>query len=424
MQLTKFAVEGLFGTYNHDIVFPTETGQPQPSLVILYGRNGVGKTTVLAMIDGLMRLDFNVFRRVPFARCSLHFTNDTVIRVEPQRGKRQEGLAVSFRDLLVRLHPTQAGPFQPTDAPKVEAFRTAFFSATEEVSFELIDTARMLPLLYKDIDPDLAPGSSRQLQAQWLRLARVPNPKSKTVERSLDLAGKVQRFVSEAQANYRRFFATTEPDLFPKIIQKLTAGDVEPVKSAALLERLRSIRERDERNQKVGLEPDRWDYAELRTLLQGRKSAASDHALVVIGAYIEALESRCLERSLVADRLLAFESLIATFFVDKRVVINPRKGFDILSADGVALREDQLSSGEYHLLYLMVTALVTQRRGTIIAIDEPEMSMHLSWQRKLIRALLEVASKAEPQFLLATHSPDIAGDYPDALLELGADKKQ
>jgi energy-coupling factor transporter ATP-binding protein EcfA2 len=422
MQLTKFAVKGLFGTYNHDIVFPTEAAQPQPSLVILYGRNGVGKTTVLAMIDGLMRLDFNVFRRVPFAHCSLHFTNDTVISVEPQRGKKQEGLAVSFRDLQVRLHPAQAGPFQPADAPKVAAFRAAFFSATDEVNFELIDTARMLPLLYKDIDPDLFPGSSRQLQ-EWLRITRAPNPKSKTVERSLDLTGKVQRFVSEAQANYRRFFATTEPDLFPKIIQKLTAGDIEPVKSAALLERLRSIRKRDQRNQKVGLEPDRWDYKELRTLLQRRKSAAADHALVVMGAYIEALESRCLERSLVADRLLAFESLISTFFVNKRVVINPRKGFDIFSSDSVALREDQLSSGEYHLLYLMVTALVTQRRGTIIAIDEPEMSMHLSWQRKLIRALLELASKAEPQFLLATHSPDIAGDYPDALLELGADKK-
>ena len=56
----------------------------------------------------------------------------------------------------------------------------------------------------------------------------------------------------------------------------------------------------------------------------------------------------------------------------------------------------------------------------MIAIDEPEMSMHLKWQRKLIRALIECASKAEPQFVFATHSPDIAADYNNEMISLSA----
>ena len=108
------------------------------------------------------------------------------------------------------------------------------------------------------------------------------------------------------------------------------------------------------------------------------------------------------------------------FFHDKTISISPRTGLAIKTdpPEKRFLKEQQLSTGEYHLLYLMVAALVTQRRGTVLAIDEPEMSMHLAWQRKLIRALFECASKAEPQFIFATHSPDVAADFPDSLVQL------
>lgn len=66
----------------------------------------------------------------------------------------------------------------------------------------------------------------------------------------------------------------------------------------------------------------------------------------------------------------------------------------------------------------MVAALVTRRRGTVIAIDEPEMSMHIAWQRRLVPALVECASGAEPLFIFATHSPDVASSFPQALVEL------
>jgi predicted ATPase len=55
----------------------------------------------------------------------------------------------------------------------------------------------------------------------------------------------------------------------------------------------------------------------------------------------------------------------------------------------------------------------------VIAIDEPEISMHLSWQRKLIPALLKCASSAQPQFIIATHSPDITASHPDNCEYLG-----
>jgi len=100
------------------------------------------------------------------------------------------------------------------------------------------------------------------------------------------------------------------------------------------------------------------------------------------------------------------------------VAVSARDGIALSSPDGTRLAEHQLSSGEYHLLFLMVAALATRSRGSVVAIDEPEMSMHLKWQRRLVPALLECAEGGEPLILLATHSPEVCRSCPESLVSL------
>ena len=57
MQLKTFKIEGLFDIRNHSVTFPIQIeGNIRPAVVILHGLNGVGKTTMLRMLDGLLRL--------------------------------------------------------------------------------------------------------------------------------------------------------------------------------------------------------------------------------------------------------------------------------------------------------------------------------------------------------------------------------
>lgn len=423
MQLARFDLHGLFDQWDHPIVFPSPLeDSPGPSLVILHGPNGVGKTTILRMIDGLMRLDFNPFRRVPFKYCRLSFTTGEYIEVEPKKNDSLELLTVRYDGHEVELHPRKPGAVTPEGRPAVEAFRQLFFSATDSLDFQLIETSRILGTLNQMDDEDSDFLSSLSLEERDIylnRRRRVSNPKARVSERAGDLASRVQRFVREAQVNYRHFFVTTEPDLFPRILQRLTESQPGQVRAEDLLKRLRTIRVQDQQAQELGLATEPWDYEQLARFLEEQKASADiTHALTVLSAYVEALESGAAERELLAKRLRTFEKLMSEFLEDKEVVIRPRQGFAIVTNRGEELNENQLSSGEYHLLYLMVSALVTQRRGTVIAIDEPEMSMHIRWQRRLISALMECASNAEPQFIFATHSPDIAAEYPDDMVML------
>ncbi len=65
----------------------------------------------------------------------------------------------------------------------------------------------------------------------------------------------------------------------------------------------------------------------------------------------------------------------------------------------------QLSSGEKQLLVILLTVLVQDNKPAILLMDEPEISLHIEWQRKLIKYVRELNPNV--QLIIATHSPDI-----------------
>jgi predicted ATPase len=72
-------------------------------------------------------------------------------------------------------------------------------------------------------------------------------------------------------------------------------------------------------------------------------------------------------------------------------------------ADTEEIELGNLSSGEKQLIRICVEALLAD--GAPVLIDEPELSMHIDWQRELIPAIRALAPKS--QLIIATHSPEI-----------------
>ena len=72
---------------------------------------------------------------------------------------------------------------------------------------------------------------------------------------------------------------------------------------------------------------------------------------------------------------------------------------------GETLAPYQLSSGEKQLLVILLTVLVEDQQPYVLFMDEPEVSLHIEWQKRLIELILELNPRV--QIILTTHSPAV-----------------
>ena len=72
---------------------------------------------------------------------------------------------------------------------------------------------------------------------------------------------------------------------------------------------------------------------------------------------------------------------------------------------GEMLTPYQLASGEKQMLAILLTVLVEDNRNYVLFMDEPEVSLHVEWQERLIDLILELNPNV--QIILTTHSPAV-----------------
>ena len=72
---------------------------------------------------------------------------------------------------------------------------------------------------------------------------------------------------------------------------------------------------------------------------------------------------------------------------------------------GETLLPYQLSSGEKQMLAILLTVLVEDCRPYVLFMDEPEVSLHVDWQKELIDLILQLNPNV--QIILTTHSPAV-----------------
>ena len=72
---------------------------------------------------------------------------------------------------------------------------------------------------------------------------------------------------------------------------------------------------------------------------------------------------------------------------------------------GEMLLPYQLSSGEKQMLIILLTVLVEDDLPYVLFMDEPEVSLHIEWQKRLIDLITELNPNC--QIILTTHSPAV-----------------
>jgi predicted ATPase len=109
------------------------------------------------------------------------------------------------------------------------------------------------------------------------------------------------------------------------------------------------------------------------------------------------------------ERKNLFISLVNECFAETgKTLSNDSTKLVFLKDNAIGIYPKELSSGEKQLLIILLTVLLERGEEYILMLDEPEISMHISWQYKLIDMILQLNPNV--QIILTTHSPMIFSD--------------
>ena len=113
-----------------------------------------------------------------------------------------------------------------------------------------------------------------------------------------------------------------------------------------------------------------------------------------------------------------FQDLVDELFAPTAKTIVRNSNEILFSQYGETLQPYMLSSGEKQMLVILLTALVQENRPGVMLMDEPEISLHIEWQQRLITLIRTL--NPNTQIILCTHSPAIIMDgWIDAVTEIG-----
>lgn len=112
-----------------------------------------------------------------------------------------------------------------------------------------------------------------------------------------------------------------------------------------------------------------------------------------------------------------FVSTINDFYKSskKRIDIDHQGFVEVIHNDSYTTGIDVLSSGERQVFMILASVIFDDSRKILI-IDEPELSLHISWQENFVDIIKELCPKM--QIILATHSPDLIGIHLNKVVKL------
>jgi hypothetical protein len=120
------------------------------------------------------------------------------------------------------------------------------------------------------------------------------------------------------------------------------------------------------------------------------------------------------------NKMIRFQKIISDLFIEKKIYYSREKGFWFVDTrTNIEISPDKLSSGEQHIVILFFKFLFEVPENALVLIDEPEISLHVGWQRKFVEILSEIVKINPMDIVISTHAPAIIADRDDLMVKIG-----
>jgi ABC-type transport system involved in cytochrome c biogenesis ATPase subunit len=427
--LRELAIRGLFGMRNYTF----ELDRKEPTL--LTGSNGSGKSTILRIVDAIGTGAWLTLLIFPFSSIALTFefgTEVTVERSEPNQlivvlnGQRYEmdssKVSIDWDDvditrLMPEFHRLGSGRFADAygtvysreELTEKASVRGYVIGLSEEYK-PLTDFVNAFPLLF--ITDQRLVVFEERLAPQRTRPVRTANRGAADLA-ARELGRQIQIALSEYASQSQRL----DRDFPQRVVRAMALASEHDVPIGRIEQLLRDVEQDREALQKVGLLPRDLSANAFRALPLNEPNVRP-----VIETFITDTKEKFAVLADLRERLTLFTEFLNQHYENKRVVAAAREGFRVEmdgDADGL-IQPSQLSSGEQQILVLAYEVLFRSEPGTLVLIDEPELSLHVVWQDTFIDDISRMGAVRDLQFILATHSPSLIGGREDLRRSLDA----
>jgi energy-coupling factor transporter ATP-binding protein EcfA2 len=416
-RLVRYEISGLFG--QHDHAFDLELEEP----TILTGANGTGKSTVLRTINAVGTGRWGQLLATPFKSLTLRFESAPLVRVTKLKG----GLKVEHGGEDWRWEPSESGG-APVGRRQMELFQSEYAELFDrDPSLARLEVARRvreqrLAEGYWPKDaldpPDLVRRIAAGFSVRFVTDQRLVIYGDRTRARpGRDRGEDVRVAVAEYAQDLRhqigrelaRYAAASQREdrEFPQlVVQAMSAG--EDFHLYDVLSLLDAVGERRQELERVGL-LERDD----RAVPFQAESLEYEKVSPVIKTFAEVTLRKFDMLEPFRRRLQLFVDFLDQHFVEKRAVTTDERGLMFELSNGEAVRPSELSSGEQQMLVLAYQLLFETSPGTLLLVDEPELSLHVGWQSSFVDDITAMGQDRGLQFLLASHSPVLIGGRED-----------
>lgn len=444
VRLKTVEITGLFGMFNHVIELRTEE-----NITILHGQNGVGKTTILKMIDDLFNRNLISLFSYSFESFSVSLSNGKAVKIARSEKQEQPALHFSLYDpnktprkgnpkpIIIQKHDLNNRRHYPMSM--IEAFvpfldRVAPDKWINRNTGELMQLNDVLirfrdelPLAFydegieeksKQIFEFLNPIQTHFIQTQRLFVEeaesnRYKDKTSKSTKTTIEeYSNEMSILIKEAIREAGTLSSSLDRTFPNKILSTPIPTDVT---EETVREKYNEQMEYRKRLMLAGLIDDEAESDFLR------KEKLDSHDLKVLWHYLSDVDKKFNLYNQLLKKIELFVSIIDSRFQYKKINVNKDGGFTFKSNAGKPIPLKSLSSGEQHELVLAFRLIFKVEPQSLILIDEPELSLHVTWQQKFLDDIKEISNLSKLDFLIATHSPSIVHGKRRLMSEIPTD---
>lgn len=406
-------IYGLWGVKDIETSF-------NPDVNIFIGANGTNKTIFLSLLEAALTADLKTLASVEFSRIVV-LIDVEVERIEIMQIQKEESVEIQYKvgDEIFEipsffLRARRMGRYEELPLFRLRKVLEGIVNISwlsvnrDNVDTQYIDTCEMLDKFKNMVDFKIEE-LVKQLGMYQLQLESeantISNDFKKEVMSMMLYDENMDGISNEIKFNY----SLQDTDgLKNQLYKAFSAMGVAKDKKDAIEMHVSKIREVLDKVSNQGPHVELRDIFILALL---RRTVA----------IIEISQKHEEQTKQLFTPLNNFWKCLARFMQNKHFEYSKEKG-DLLvmlkegNRTDVLIPLKALSSGEKQLFILLTEALLQRESNYLFIADEPELSLHIKWQKKILPEMLLINPNA--QVIVATHSPEVASNYPDKIINM------